>query len=51
MVAADSEAVAVTGHLPNAEFGMRGLDTSGDSSSTAVDSVESVGCQVVRHTA
>ena len=51
MISTNSEAVAVASHLPYAEFWMAGFNTCGDSSTTSMYSVETVGVQVVRHTA
>ena len=51
MISTNSEAVAVASHLPYAEFWMAGFNTCGDSSTTSVYGVETIGVQVVRHSA
>ena len=51
MVGTDGEAVAVTRGLPNGQFGVAGLHAGSYSTATTVDGVETVGIQVVRHTA
>ena len=51
VVATNSEAVAIARHLPYIEFGMTGLDTRSNSTSTTVDSVETIRIEVVRHSA
>ena len=50
VVTSDSHAVAVSGHLPNGEFGMGSLHTGSDSATTPMNSIESVRAEVVRHT-
>ena len=51
MVTTDSEAVAITGHLPNSNLRMSGLHAGSDSGTTTVNRIEAIGREVVRHTA
>ena len=51
MVATDGQTVTVTGHLPNGQLRMRGLDACSYRCAAAVNGIETVGRQVVRHTA
>lgn len=51
MVTTDSEAVAIARHLPNIELRMASFDARSNSTTTTVDSVETVGVEVVWHTA
>ena len=51
MVSADSQAVAVTAHLPNSQFGMRCLDARSDCATATMDCIKTIRIEVVRHTA
>ena len=42
MVAADGETVAVARHLPDGQFGVRGLDTRSDCAATPVNGIETI---------
>ena len=51
MVSSDSEAVAVAGHLPNGQFGMACLHAGSDRTATTLNGIETVGIEIVRHSA
>ena len=51
VVGTDSEAVTVTRGLPNGQLGVTRLNAGSYRTATTVDRVETVGVQVVRHTA
>ena len=51
MVSTDCEAVSVSAHLPNSQFRMRSLDAGRYRSASSVDRIETVGIEIVRHTA
>lgn len=51
VVSADSQAIAIARHLPNGQFRMARLDARSDRATASVYGVESVGVQVVGHTA
>ena len=51
MVSSDSQTVAISAHLPNGEFRMRGLHAGSYRAAAAVDGIESVGIEVMRHAA
>src|ERR1700733_2673825 len=51
MIAANGEAVAITGHDPHVEFGTRNLQPGGEGRRAAVNRVEAVGVHVIREAA
>ena len=51
VVTTDSKAVAIARHLPYTQFGVTGLNACSDSATATVNSIETVGVQIVRHTA
>ena len=51
MVSADSETVTVAGHLPDGQFRMARLHTRSNGSTAAMNSIETVRIEIMRHTA
>ena len=51
VVAADSEAVAVAGDVPDGEVGTCGLESGGNGEAATMNGVHAIGLQIVGHTA
>jgi hypothetical protein len=51
MIASDSQTVAIAGHLPDGQLRMACLHARSNRTTAAVDGIETVGVEIVGHTA